>query len=186
MTAVAMSVPRAKPPLLGLTFEACYEAHRRRVFHLALRFGGGNASFAEDVTHDVFVKLLEHLPSLDERDDLGGWLYRVTANLSLTRLRRSRSILARFLPAYGAEARPSEARPDELFEQREEAAAAMDTLGRLPPRERVVLAMKLLDGKSQREIAEALRMSEGYVSKLLARAWEKVRAAGWEGPDGNA
>ena len=181
--AVAMTVPRAHRPPPGLSFTACYEAHKRRVFHLALRFAGGNSTFAEDVTHDVFVKLLEHLPHLDQQDDLGGWLYRVTANLSLTRLRRSRSVLYRFLPAYRAAARDSEPPADELLEQRETAAAAMATLGSLPPKQRVVLAMKVLDGRSQRDIAEALGMSEGYVSKLLARAWAKVRAAGWEGSD---
>jgi len=43
--------------------------------------------------------------------------------------------------------------------------------------------MKLLDGKSQREIAETLSVTEGYVSKIFARGWERIRAAGWEGDD---
>jgi DNA-binding transcriptional regulator LsrR (DeoR family) len=40
--------------------------------------------------------------------------------------------------------------------------------------------MELLDGKKQREIATALKMSEGYVSKLLKRARSRVRISGWE------
>ena len=43
--------------------------------------------------------------------------------------------------------------------------------------------MKLLDGKSGKEIADTLVMSEGYVSKLLARAWQRLRKAGWEVDD---
>lgn len=181
MVAVSLPAPTPKIPAAPPTFEACYEAHRQRVYHLCLRYGGGNPSFAEDVTHEVFLKLLEHLPRLDNPDDLGGWLYRVAANLSLTHLRRSRSILARFLPAYRSTVAHAEPAPDELFEQREAAAAAMRTLRQLPPRERVVICMKMLDGKSQKEIAETLSVSEGYVSKLLARAWQRIRAAGWEG-----
>lgn len=187
MVAASVRLPAPDPSARGLTFQACYEAHRRRVYHLCLRYGGGNPTFAEDVTHEVFVKLLEHLGELENPEDLGGWLYRVAANLSLTQLRRSQSILGRFLPAYRHALRDeSPAAPDEVFEQRESAAAAMHTLRTLPARERVVLCMKLLDGKSQKEIAETLAVSEGYVSKLLARAWTRLRKAGWEAPDGRA
>jgi RNA polymerase sigma factor (sigma-70 family) len=47
-------------------------------------------------------------------------------------------------------------------------------LGQLPARERVVLGMVHLDGKSQREVAEILGLSKGYVSKLLARATARL------------
>jgi DNA-directed RNA polymerase specialized sigma24 family protein len=43
--------------------------------------------------------------------------------------------------------------------------------------------MKVLDGASQREIARALDVSEGYVSKLIARSVERLAAAGWEVDD---
>jgi RNA polymerase sigma-70 factor (ECF subfamily) len=185
MMAARVSLP-ATAKGRGPTFEACYRAHHARVYHHCLRYGGGNASFAEDVTHDVFLKLLEHLPALDERHDLGGWLYRVAANLAVTRLRRSRSIVRRFLPAYRRSVAEVEPALDAAFEQREAASGALATLRTLPPRERVVLCMKLLDGKSQREIAATLSLTEGYVSKLYARAWQRVRAAGWEGDDDEA
>ena len=50
-------------------------------------------------------------------------------------------------------------------------------LARLPARERVVVGMCLIDGKSQREACEALRLSKGYVSKLLARGLAKLEEA---------
>jgi RNA polymerase sigma-70 factor (ECF subfamily) len=61
-----------------------------------------------------------------------------------------------------------------------EAAEALAFLRSLPPNERVVLCMKVLDGCSQREIAQALSLSEGYVSKLAKRALDRARARGWE------
>ena len=56
----------------------------------------------------------------------------------------------------------------------------------LPGQERVVLALKILDGLSQREIAALLSLSEGYVSKLVARATARLGAKGWKvgGSDG--
>ena len=67
--------------------------------------------------------------------------------------------------------------------EQDDAAAAMRLLNTLPPKERMVLSMQVLDGHSQREIAWMLGFSEGYVSKLLARAWKSIRAAGWEVDD---
>jgi RNA polymerase sigma-70 factor, ECF subfamily len=183
MMAAPVRAPAANAGPMGLTFAACYEAHRDRVYHLGLRYGGGDRSFAEDLTHDVFVRLLEHLPELSETHDLGAWLYRVTANLALSRRRRARSIVRRFLPTYSRLVPHEEPPPHLLLEQREAAAAAVTALGALPARERVVLCMKVLDGKSQREIAGLLSLTEGYVSKIYARAWARLRAAGWEGQE---
>lgn len=181
MTSVRRLEPKGQPA--PRTFDACYEAHRRRVYHLCLRYAAGDAGTAEDLTQDVFVKLLEHLPSLEDPEDLGGWLYRVAANLAVSRARRVRALVNRFLPAYRRSIVDVEPAPDLLIERRQAAAAALASLGELPPRERVVLCMKLLDGESQRAIAATLGLTEGYVSKLYARAWERLRAAGWEGDD---
>jgi RNA polymerase sigma-70 factor (ECF subfamily) len=162
------------------TFTACYAEHHRRIYQVCLRYSSGDHGFAEDVTHDTFIKLLEHLPQLQDHDDLGAWLYRVATNLALSRLRRRRVLgawMRRQEPVPLADADPT---PELAAEQREAAQRALRTLAALPPRERIVICMKLLDGKSQVEIAETLSLSEGYVSKLLARAWTRIREAGWD------
>jgi RNA polymerase sigma-70 factor (ECF subfamily) len=164
-------------------FEVAYDAHRRDVYRWAMRFAGGRTGWAEDLTHDVFLKLLEHLPMLDASTNLGGWLYRVTANLALTRLRRDRSLASRLGRFFTEEQEEPVEAPDAGLALREEAAEALAALRSLPPREAVVLTMKVVDGKSQKEIADALEMSEGYVSKLVTRGWERLRAAGWEVSD---
>ena len=110
------------------------------------------------------------------RENLPAWLYRVTANLAISRLRHEQSLFARFRRASQGDEALADS-PEALFEQQERASAALTALRELPARERVVVCMKVLDGKSQREIAETLAMSEGYVSKLLARAREVGLAA---------
>jgi RNA polymerase sigma-70 factor (ECF subfamily) len=167
------------------TFAACYQAHKARVFRLGLRYGRGQETWAEDLTQDVFMTLLKELPRLTEYEDLAGWIYRVATNSALTRLRRERSILRQFQQLFLG---PSEAEesPRDRVEMSETAREAEALMQSLPPKERMVLSMKVLDGLSQREIADTLGHSEGYVSKLLARAWDRIRAAGWEVADGQA
>ena len=164
----------------SMTFEACYRVHRAHVFRLSLRYAGGRRSWAEDLTHDVFVKLLEHFPRLTAHDDLGGWLYRVTAHLAISRIRREQTLVGKVRHLLAGEEAVDPSLDDHV-----DATAALAVLRRLPARERVALCMKVLDGKTQREIAESLSISEGYASKLVARAWERVRGSGWE-PDDQA
>lgn len=164
----------------ALVFEEAYRAHRDRVYAWALRYGSGRRAWAEDVAHDVFLKLHRHLHRLDT-DDLGGWLYRVTANVALGRLRSEASWLGRLKSLLASPAERD--RPDEVLERRDDAAAALRLLASLPPNERMVVSMHVIDGLSQRDLAKTLGLSEGYVSKLLARAWVKIRAAGWEVDD---
>ncbi|MBX5482090.1 MAG: sigma-70 family RNA polymerase sigma factor [Myxococcaceae bacterium] len=163
------------------TFEACFRAHRHKVFRLGLRYGRGSETWAEDLTQEVFMKLLQELPVLTDHEDLGGWIYRVTTNAALSKLRRERSWLG-FLEQMVSEDREpeDEVGADTRLELSETAREAEKLIASLPPKERIVLSMKVLDGLPQREIARALHMSEGYVSKLLSRAWNKVRAAGWD------
>jgi RNA polymerase sigma-70 factor (ECF subfamily) len=175
LTAVATSA--AQQTSVG--FEACYAEHRHRVYRWALRFGLGSAPWAEDLTHDVFVRLMEHLDELDP-DDLGAWLYTVTANLAFTRIRGEQSTLARLVRFFSPP--PAQPPPDETLERDDEARAALEALGRLPARERVVMSMKYLEGRSQQEIAESLSLSKGYVSKIVDRATQRLRMRGWEMP----
>ncbi len=92
---VSRALPTTSPAAL-------YQEHRGRVYHLCLRLGAGNVAWAEDATQDVFVKLLAELPRLSATEDLGGWIYRVTVNTCLSRLRREGSVWRRVLGALAA------------------------------------------------------------------------------------
>jgi RNA polymerase sigma-70 factor (ECF subfamily) len=154
-----------------------FERHRDEVFHWALRYAAGDRAWAEDLTHDVFLKLHGHLGSLEARADLGGWLYTVTARLALTRRRNERGWLSRLESFF----KPQRSSPlDEQVAARQATRTALQMLNALPDKERIVLCMELLDGLKQRDIAKALKISESHVSKLLKRARERVRIAGWE------
>lgn len=167
----------AEEEALADVLDRLYRRHHRAVFHLALRYGLDDEAWAEDVVHDVFVALLDRLPSLDDREQLDGWLYRVTTNRCLRKLRRERFLLhdvVRRLWAVGPTEGPSvEGR---VF-ARHDLERARQVLGELAPRERVVVCMVHLDGKSQREVCEVLGLSKGYVSKLLARGTARLEEA---------
>ena len=66
-------------------------AHQKRVYGLCYRFTG-NATDAEDLTQDVFLKIYSNLGSFDvSRGSLPVWITTMTRNLLVDNYRRTRN-----------------------------------------------------------------------------------------------
>jgi RNA polymerase sigma-70 factor (ECF subfamily) len=162
---------------------ALYQSHGARLFRIALRVGGGRRSFAEDVVQDTFEKLLLHYDRLDSGADLGGWLYRVAMNASLSRLRREsfrNSAVVRALLGQGTDRAPSADVAARLTSLQREA---LEALSLLPPRERIAFCMVHLDDAQLKEVADALGCSLSYACKLAQRAEDVLAKHGWRGKE---
>jgi RNA polymerase sigma factor (sigma-70 family) len=147
-----------------------YDAHGERVYRLLLRYVRGDRGFAEDLTQEVFVELIERLDRGAAIENVGGWLYRAAVHRALNRLRRDRFLeqpAVRWL--LGLQARPARA-PDRVELDRAELRRLFAWVNALPDKQRVIVCMHHFDETPQHEIAEILGLSRGYVSKLLARA----------------
>jgi RNA polymerase sigma-70 factor (ECF subfamily) len=155
---------------------ALYRAHGTTVYGLALRYGGGDTAWAEDVTQEVFCDLYGRVDRVSRMDNPGGWIYRATTSRCLNRLRddrrrrarveqaaRTQSLLAGSLEAQG--------------EARDRLMRLFEVVGDLPPRERVCFWMHHADGLGVSEIGAILGHSKGYVSKLLTRARAMIERA---------
>jgi RNA polymerase sigma-70 factor (ECF subfamily) len=153
-----------------------YQRHRDEVYRLALRYGGGDPAWAEDVTQDVFVALCRNVHRLEDWGDLGRWFYRVAHNCCLSRLRRAttRDAIRRFL------GRPEAVDDERRAVHRQGLRRVLEVVDGLEPRQRIAFCMYYLDGVEQAEIGEMLGFSKSYVCKLIKRARASVEAAGWE------
>src|SRR5919112_1366301 len=67
-------------------FRALVERHSRAVFRLAHRMTG-NASDAEDVVQDTFLKAYRQLSRFESRANFGTWLHRIAVNCSIDLIR---------------------------------------------------------------------------------------------------
>ncbi len=157
-----------------------YRQHRDHVYRLALRYGRGDRTWAEDVTQDVFVSLCKVIDRLEDDDALKGWFYRVATNRCLSRLRResvANAPAVRWLLGRSAQV-PED--PEAQATERRDLRRVDEVLSTLPPKQRIAFCMYRLDGKEQAEIGEILGFSKSYVCKLIKRAEAKIRNAGWE------
>ncbi len=154
--------------------DALYVKHHKRVYAIALNFGGGSHAWAEDVTQDVFFTLLEKIQTLPDRGDAGPWLRRVTINRCIS-LQRRRNVRQSPYVRWMLTDPPPADEPEARLDVSDELRRVWLALDGLPAKQRAVFCLHHLDGQSQTAIAKLLGLSDGYVSKLMRRAEAHVR-----------
>lgn len=150
---------------------AAYEAYARDLNGFA-RSLVREREAAEDLVAEAFARLVREAHEGRLPDDIRGWLYRVTANLVLSRGRRI-AVARRFLPQL-ADRRTSES-PESRHLRLDIDPRLRDALLALPVDARVAVVMAAR-GASGRQISEAIRRSEAGTRTLLTRARQRVRA----------
>lgn len=149
---------------------------------LALRLTG-NAAEAEDLAEEALIKAVRGLPSFRGDCNPGVWVYRIVMNCWKNQLRSPRLAFWRrlrgFYSAGDEELAVDPPDPDPGPELRLEGAARGEAFGKalnsLEPRDRAILVLRELDGRSYVDIAEILSLPEGTVRSRLSRAREKLR-----------
>jgi RNA polymerase sigma-70 factor (ECF subfamily) len=139
-----------------------------RAYRLALRLLGDRAE-AEDVAQEAMVKLWKIAPDWRRGEAKPStWLFTVTRNLCLDRLRRGAGRTAPLEAAGEIEdTAPSALR---MLTEAERAEALQAALGDLPLRQREAVVLRHLEGLSNPEIAGIMDISVEAVESLTARA----------------
>jgi RNA polymerase sigma-70 factor (ECF subfamily) len=120
-----------------------------------------NTHDAEDVTQDVFAKLIRAIQKYEEREvPFAAWILRVARNAALDHVRSRRQIPVE-------EVRVSDDGHEQIsFEYSRAIKAA---LAELPEAQREVLVLRHIGGLSPNEIAERLGKTEASVQGLHHR-----------------
>jgi RNA polymerase sigma-70 factor (ECF subfamily) len=151
-----------------VAFGCLFEAHRDKVYSIALRFAGDPAA-ALDIAQDVFVKLLTRIQEYHGGARFETWLYRVTVNACLDHQKRRRRLLPFLEDAIDAVLPSRETTLAGLL--REEAQDYVrEAVAKLSPEHRVVIVLRYTQELSYEEIAEVLACSRGTVASRLNRA----------------
>jgi RNA polymerase sigma-70 factor (ECF subfamily) len=149
-----------------------YEDVAFRAAYLIVR----DASAAEDVAQEAFIRAYRQLRSFRQGDPFQPWLLRIVTNLALNdvRARRRRGGLTeRFARTLGRELA---APPDVQVAAEDDASTLQRAIAELAPDDRVVLHLRYFLDLPEREIAEAIGKPAGTVKSRLHRATRRLRA----------
>ncbi len=155
-----------------LAFEVLYERYNDRICRYLSRMVG-NDGIGCELTQEVFLKAWEALPGLRDPSRFAGWLYRITTNLAYNYQQHAK--LLHMIPweEYAMrEETHSIAGPEE---QVEEAELLKLALARVSPTYRPCLILYVVEGLSQRQVAELLHVKESCIGRYVSRGKEELR-----------
>lgn len=155
-------------------FEEFVTEYRERVYRVAWRVMRDDEA-AEDCAQEAFIKVFRHVGRFEGRSSLYTWLYRITVNIALNKLKRDR--FRQMVPLGDLPRRDTRASTNPLRAAlSSEVAERIDEAVRhLPEKQRAVFTLKFFEGLSHREIAEVVGCSEGTSKANYFHAIRKLR-----------
>jgi RNA polymerase sigma-70 factor, ECF subfamily len=156
-------------PSLGRRVTAdLIEEYQPYIYRLALRLLC-HPQDSEDATQDVLVRVMRFSPAFRNGSALATWLYRITYNVCMTRLReRGRS------PLWSGQAAVDLA-ADHPWDRENDRLVVREAVRRLPARYRVPIALFFFDQLSHEQIAKRLHMPVNTVKIRIHRAKRLLR-----------
>ncbi len=137
---------------------------------------------AEDILQDVFVKVFENIDNFKGESLLSTWMYRIAVTQSLDAIRKKKSKKrdATILSWFGMQGIVEKSsiefvHPGVLAEKKEMAIQLFKAMQQLTDNQKAAFVLQKIEGLTQQEIAEVLKLSVGAIESLLSRAKENLR-----------
>ncbi|MDF0718096.1 RNA polymerase sigma-70 factor [Muricauda sp. 334s03] len=134
---------------------------------------------AEEIVHDVLIKLWEKRDTLQIRSNFTGYVYSMTRNASLDYLRKQKNKLTKEMSTEQQEfwlnhgALADDAASSILAKELESLVDS--AIEKLPEKCRMVFKKSRLDGLCHKEISEELDISSKTVENHISRALRQLR-----------
>jgi RNA polymerase sigma-70 factor (ECF subfamily) len=152
-------------------FDQLVRRHQKGVWRLVRRYLKNDADSA-DVTQQVFVRAFKGLIGFRGASSVRSWLYRIAINCSLSWIRDHRHELASEIP----EDALSEPHPGpERITSGQDGAQLRAAISQLPPKQKLVLELRVYDDLSFREVAELASCSENTAKVNFHYAVKRLR-----------
>ena len=175
--AAIVAAVRARQQVGGASLYDRYHAHVRSVLTRVL---GPDAEIG-DLIQEVFVEAIDSIDRLEEPDALRGWIASIAVFRARAEIRRRTR--SRWFPLFSSEALPEMPAPVSTPEIDEAVRATYRILAKLSADERIVFALRFIDGMQVAEVAEVCRVSLATVKRRLTRAQKRFVAIAKSAPE---
>ncbi|HEY4182850.1 MAG TPA: RNA polymerase sigma factor [Kofleriaceae bacterium] len=152
-------------------FDLLVRRHQQGVWRLARRYTKHDAD-AADVTQLVFVKAFNALVGFRGAATVRSWLYRITINAALTWVRDHKRELASEIPE---DALVEAAAAETAIAAGQEAGRLRAAIAQLPPKQKLVLELRVFDDLAFKEVAELADCSENTAKVNFHYAVKRLR-----------
>ena len=158
-----------------LDFEKLYNQYSVLVYNLALNYLQ-NIEDAEEITQDVFIQINNSLDKFQEKSSLKTWIYRITINKCLDYIKHKNSQKRFFI--FGKKSQHESEisnvshfeHPGIILENKEKSKLLFEIINELGENQKTAFLLSKVDGLSNPEIAEIMKLSISSVESLVFRA----------------
>jgi RNA polymerase sigma-70 factor (ECF subfamily) len=158
------------------SFEELISRYSEKAYGLASRMCR-NPEDAEEVLQDVFTTVYRKLEKFEGKSSFSSWLYRITVNAALMKLRKNRQnksvLFDDALPAEGHTLllqTPEGDHGDHITLRREVSLALEEAIRKLPEEYRPVFILRDVDGLTSKEVGKILGLTIPAVKSRLHRS----------------
>ena len=143
-----------------------------KLFRLALRITLDRAE-AEDVVQDTLIKVWNRRDEWAQFDSIEAYCMAVARNLAIDRSQKMDAQHIGLTPE--TQEMPDALTPDRQLEDYEQLKLVHRLVNELPEKQRTILQLRDIEGKSYKEIADLLQVSEEQVKVNLFRARQRIK-----------
>lgn len=143
-----------------------------KLFRLALRITFDRAE-AEDVVQETLIRVWNKRHEWPRFDSIEAYCLTVARNLAIDRSEKKDAQTVELTPEL--EQTPDNWSPYEQLVSKERLALIHRLMDRLPEKQRLIMHLRDVEGKSYKEIADILSLTEEQVKVNLFRARQKVK-----------
>ena len=152
-------------------FEVLYRRYRKQLYGYLYNLMSGNASEAEEIFEETWIKVIDRLPSYRDEGKFSAWLFRVARNIFIDTVRKNKRNALPMESGDLPDVPDWSRRPEREMEEQETAAAIAEALDQLPSEQKEVFLLRQ-QALSFKEIAEIQSCS---VNTVLGRMHYAVR-----------
>lgn len=165
-------------------FDTLYRDHVDLMYRYASRLCGETEA-AKDLVQETFLNAYRGFKQFRGEAQISTWLYTIASRACLRMRRRRKGApqrelsLEEFVPTTDAEFHlqipVEELSPEEALQNKQLRQALNDAIDRLPPKYKMVLVLRDMEGLSAKEVGSIMGLNERAVKSRLHRARLFVR-----------
>ena len=147
---------------------------KNELFRLALRITLNRAE-AEDVVQETMIKVWNRRERWDEIESIEAFCLTICRNISLDKMKKAENQNQSLEEEYDAPDKSYASNPEEQAELRDRVQLIRRLINNLPEKQRSVMQLRDFEGKSYKEIAQILEVSEEQVKINIFRARQTIK-----------
>lgn len=154
-------------------FEELVGANQKRIYNLCYRMMG-NYEDAQDMSQEAFIKAFKNLRKFQLKCAFSTWMYRIAVNTCLDELRKRKNKNLSIDELGEAGLAIKDEKMGDIAEKTALKNDIVSALNKLQDKDKTIIILKDVEGKSYEDIAAILACPVGTVRSRLNRARKKL------------